>query len=352
MTDQPAFHVVCRTKDVSAVKLGTAAVLALVASSSGAVEVQMQNDVRFQSTDSRIAEQVRLSRMLVTLPDGSHIATINNRQASIVLKPGDTVRIVGKGFDQRRDKSVVGLFLPGVATGALLDIVSWTDSVIVARVPADNVNLKFASANARLKVVPIRANGLMLEMNVAGIRLDLPPRAIRTVELIGLPEWMIRLQTRPGWVVERQPKAAPGAIGPGPGAAVYVKRVRGTANRADCEGSFVDIVDLTQVRRNGFRLVDYRKAFFGSRAGLTIDDGGMGPRRGAPVGKDETGRTVLQDGDLRTVAKVEVVDGIINYRFPGSVRFCDAGYRLHLTVEGPADIDPITGNKIRPKRVN
>ena len=325
--------------------------MAMVAPTIGAAQIRARQGARQLSTDIKIAPLAQL-RNLVSLPDGSFISTVNGRQRSIVLKPGDSVRIVGKGFDQRRGRSLVGLFLPGTTTGALLDIVSWSDSVIVARVPVGNANLASASNNARLKVQPIRANGVMLDMTVSGIRLELPPPATRRVTLIGVPEWMIRFEARPGWTVERQPKAAPGAIGPGPGAAVYIKRFTGTANRNSCEGRFEDVVDLTQIRRNGFRLVDYRKAFFGARPGLTIDYSiNGGPRRGDRVGEDVNGQPVSRD-NLQATAKVRVHDQIISYRMPGSVRICDAGYRLHLTVEGPADIDPITGNKFRPSVVN
>ena len=116
-------------------------------------------------------QRILAARNLVNLPDGSFISTVNGRQSNIVMRPGDQVRILGKGFDQRRPASLVGLFVPNATTGAQLAIVAWSDREIIVRLPVGNANLTTASNHARLKVQPIRANGLTLDMTVHGIRL-------------------------------------------------------------------------------------------------------------------------------------------------------------------------------------
>ena len=295
---------------------------AVLTSASAFAEERTKQGIRMQATDPFIAQQV-VTRNLATLPDGSFIKTVNGRQSNIVVKPGDTVRISGKGFDQRRDKSVVGLFLPSTTTGALLDIVSWSDGEIVARVPVGNANIATASDRARLKVVPIRANGLMLDMTVEGIRLQIPPLAMRTVTLIGLPERMVRLAQRPGWTVERQPKAAPGAIGPGPGAAVYVKRTRGTAQPADCD-SFADVTDLTEVYRNGFRVKSFDHIRHSQRLGMTQSTDGIGPLRMGSRGQDINGKYLESDSPRAEFVKIFARDHPWLYKV-GALYICDAG---------------------------
>ena len=188
-----------------------------------------------------------------------------------------------------------------------------------------------------------------------GIRVPIPrpmPRPTRVVTLIGLPERMVRLDARPGWTVERQPKAARGAIGPGPGAAVYVKRTRGTGRRSDCVNPFNDEIDLAEIRRHGFRVVAFERKSFGVRPGFVEDFGDSGPRRGGPLGQDDAGKPVIRGDDLGKLAKLFVLDRPIIIKLPGPIYMCDAGYRLHLTVKGPAGIDPISGSRIRPTVVN
>ena len=321
----------------------------LISAMASAADRKKQS-IRVQSTDPRIATQVLAAGNPVSLPDGSFIASVNGRQKNIVLKPGDTVRVRGKGFDQRRPKSVVGLFLPGTTTGALLDIVSWTDAEIMARVPVGNANLATASDNARLKVVPIRVNGLMLDMTVGGIRFQLPPIAMRTVTLIGIPDRMIRLAQQPGWTTERQPKAAPGEIGPGPGAAVYVKRTKGAANANEC-ATFNDVIDLTDIYHNNYRVKSFRWEFFPDRPGFVRATATTGPRRLGARGEDINGNKLQNDSSPANFAKIFSSNYPVIYQV-GNLYVCDAGYRLHLTVEGPANIDPISGNKISSSVVN
>ena len=350
MIHPPSHQPADRTKFALGSRMGLAvSAMVLIAAMASAADSKKQS-IRVQATDPRIATQVLAAGNPVTLPDGSFIASVNGRQKNIVLKPGDTVRIRGKGFDQHRPKSVVGLFLPGTTTGALLDIVSWTDIEITARVPAGNENLATASDNARLKVVPIRANGLMLDMTVEGIRFQLRPTAMRTVTLVGIPERMIRLAQQPGWATERQPKAAPGAIGPGPGAAVYVKRTKGTARPNDCE-TFNDVIDLTEVHRNNYRVKSFRWEFLPDRPGFVRAPAINGPRRLGSRGEDINGNKLQSDSAPANFVKIFSANYPVIYQV-GNLYVCDAGYRLHVTVEGPADIDPITGYRIRPSRVN
>ena len=118
MTYRPATRMANRYTRTNPAWLDTEAVVALLASTAampaaaGAVDIPQKEGVRFQSSDPRIRYQI-VSRNLAIIPDGSFINTVNGRQTNIVVKPSDTVCISGKGFDQRRTKSIVGLFLPG-----------------------------------------------------------------------------------------------------------------------------------------------------------------------------------------------------------------------------------------------
>ena len=149
--------------------------VAIVATPAPAESGRTQSAAQ-QAIDPRTAQRILAARNLVNLPDGSFIATVNGRQSNIVVRPGEQVRIAGKGFDQRRPASLVGLFLPGATTGAELAIVAWSDREIIVRVPVGNENLTTASNHARVKVQPIRANGLTLDMTVPNIRLRMGPR--------------------------------------------------------------------------------------------------------------------------------------------------------------------------------
>ncbi|WP_029934693.1 hypothetical protein [Sphingomonas sp. UNC305MFCol5.2] len=147
--------------------LTIAAVLVLTLTSHTAnAQARLSNgglrDIVSRPIDPRAAERLR-ARMhhLVDLPDGSYIAQVNGRGAPVTLRNGMTLVISGKGFDQRRALSIVGLFPQAAgSTGAQLKILDWSDTRITVVVPADQTWLTADSDTARLVVQAVRANGI------------------------------------------------------------------------------------------------------------------------------------------------------------------------------------------------
>ena len=155
------------------------ALASLVGPVSIHAETRLKKNPSQHATDPAIVERILATQHLATLPDGSFIAAINGRQKDIRLRPGDKVTIIGKGFDQRRDLSFVSLFPPDRSTGAMLNIISWSDSKIVATVPVGNSSISQSTTDARLSVQVVRPNGFLLSMNVTPIALIDPGRPAR-----------------------------------------------------------------------------------------------------------------------------------------------------------------------------
>lgn len=209
-----------------------------------------------------------------------------------------------------------------------------------------------------LVVIETQSSGQKVRTTDPGL---LGPRIIsprvtakRSVTLVAIPDSMIQLETRPRWAVTRQPNDRPGAINPGPGGALYISRMKSALRGDTCGEAFTDRIDLTSIRRHGFSLTSVRHEQLTSPVG------------GFPGGIDEQVTGLGSDGK-RLVSQDRLADYVfirtqaIVYSVKPSSKglpshfptLCGSAYRLHITVEGPADTNPISGQKMRsPSVVN
>lgn len=184
----------------------------------------------------------------------------------------------------------------------------------------------------------------------APVRRLEPKPATRVVTLIELPADMVHLGATPGWTITRQPKAPPGGIGPGAGAAAYVGRFGNSTAAKDCTrnggaGSIRDYFDLSRIVHGPFDLEDVR---------VTPVEPPISLSDQPSYAITYTSTNLRNYNVVKGNATGVYVDATIgrSAQLPGMPRHCWAGYRLHITVRGPANVNPLTGQTFTPARVN
>lgn len=174
---------------------------------------------------------------------------------------------------------------------------------------------------------------------------------MRTVRVQSIPASALRIMTWPGVQVARVAPAPPGGISTAGASAYVAKRwfTKPSPRNQACNEPVLrsaDEIDLTEPRRHGFRLAalkiteldrpqDYAKPQY--------------PMRRSP-NLDADGNWVAP---MEDVVKIPLSALRYNrYASPAMPVFCFTGYRVDLTLRGPADIDPFTGRKIVRQQVN
>ncbi|ATY31155.1 hypothetical protein [Sphingomonas psychrotolerans] len=175
---------------------------------------------------------------------------------------------------------------------------------------------------------------------------------MRTVRLSHIPDSALHLQIWPGLQVARVAPAAPGAIGTA-GATVYVaKRWQDPApsslNDACTEPRLRggDEIDITEPRRHGFRLADVTITSLVPPQGYKTDNAPF--RRGAYKDVNGNGTT-----DLDQVVRIPLSARRHHMFVLGAFSVpCFTGYRVDISLRGPADVDPFSGRRITRSQVN
>lgn len=181
--------------------------------------------------------------------------------------------------------------------------------------------------------------------------------AERQVRLRELPPDLVRLGEEPQWTIARRPKTPPGSITPGADGTSYVERTTNGTRTASCTIGPVkrisDFYDLGPIRTHGFTVVsaevDMLPAPFASdnlpirRSSVRFTSSNLNDVNGGN----------LQGADVARATGVHIEYGIsAKALVQPAPPICWAGYRLHITVKGPVDIDPLTGRKITQNPVN
>ena len=150
------------------------------------------------------------------------------------------------------------------------------------------------------------------------------------------------------WTLSRRQPGTPGAISPEN--AYYARRTAVVGRDGDqCDG-LTDLVDLSPFTRRGFSATRADIVYYPLPGGYT-----MRPARAAEIswnngGSGEGYRTV----PAGKASRLRIDPGIATMSLPSPARgyLCLAEYRVRLWMRGPADIDPMTGNRITRPRVN
>ncbi|MGY4399066.1 hypothetical protein ACVWZA_004279 [Sphingomonas sp. UYAg733] len=180
-----------------------------------------------------------------------------------------------------------------------------------------------------------------------------------TVTLNAVPDSALQIATWPGLIVKRVAPAPPGAI-PSAGATIYVSKAwinRPQEKRGDiCDSAEYpvrhgDQVDLTAPRSHGFRLAAFSIEPIPPLKNYvpTYSDG---PRR-----RGGSDRFIGADGqstdNMAQAVKIPLRGTRYQYFiYPGMPVQCFTGYRVNISLRGPVDVDPWTGNPIRRSQVN
>lgn len=154
----------------------------------------------------------------------------------------------------------------------------------------------------------------------------------RTVVLRDLPANMAHVSAPPGWTTIREAPAPAGAIGGGAGSAAYVVRQRMNATSNECRSTLNDSFDLTAIKERGFDILELRLEPLPEPQVLV-----------------EKPKYYTRPAVAGGAVGVSVIPGH-SPAYGGMPVFCWAGYRIHVTVRGPRDIDPITGRKLQAQR--
>lgn len=109
-------------------------------------------------------------------------------------------------------------------------------------------------------------------------------------------------------------------------------------------------IDLSVPRSHGFRLHSFSQEELPPTLSNMVHNGQYaraGDRYFDQAGKPTT--------DLASVVKIKVgtvLHGAYYFKVPGLIPVCSSGYQLHISMIGPADIHPFTGQKIVHSPVN
>ncbi len=188
-------------------------------------------------------------------------------------------------------------------------------------------------------------------------RPPIPGRTINTgmkiVHLQSLPESAFRVGNWPGATRARTAHAPSGGISSAGGTA-YVSWRWHDASRNDppCPnpGHVPDTVDLSVPRSHGFRLHSFLQEPLPAPAGFVHN--GWRMRLGDRY-FDGAGKPSSELNAAMTIKVSTFLDGAYFIKLPpGPPKPCFTGYRLNISLIGPADVHPFTGQKIVQSPVN
>lgn len=193
---------------------------------------------------------------------------------------------------------------------------------------------------------PVPKVALPMERQTGTVNVG--PREMKVVQLNRVPNSALHLERWPGLNLARAPPAPPGGLS-SPGATIYVsKSWVGSASPAGSIGCWgrIDMLDLSEPRRHGFRLSAATIEPLPPPKGFR----GQGPQRRAIPYIDATGAPT--DDPAKAVSVKLQAPAYQLYLNPNIPVSCFTGYRANISLFGPADIDPFTGQAIVRDRVN
>lgn len=196
------------------------------------------------------------------------------------------------------------------------------------------------------------ADGQVRTLDLKGKHLELIKHpALRTVTLSSLPDTAFRIRTWPGLQISRLPATAAGGLASADATAYVAKtwfRSGGSANDAcaDRSSSGSDLIDLRAPRRHGY-----------TPLAITITPLPPPPRF-APVTwrlpampfNDAVGNATADPAQAHEVAIM--VPRYSQYVRQARLARCFTGYRVRISLRGPANVDPFTGRAFAPTHVN
>ncbi|WP_447751047.1 hypothetical protein [Sphingopyxis fribergensis] len=178
--------------------------------------------------------------------------------------------------------------------------------------------------------------------------LNIGQHEMKVVELGRVPDSALHIATWRGLSLERTAPAPPGGIS-SPGATIYVRKTwqgQVVSNIGFGCAETDDVLDFSEPRRHGFRVHEV------IITQLPVPDafGKSGPRRAYKQYVDAQGKPT---GDPSQAVRILLNGGTYQFQaLPTIPVTCFMGYRANISLYGPADIDPFTGNAIVRQQVN
>lgn len=252
---------------------------------------------------------------------------------------------VSRRIDRAQVVKIVKICLLGLIAAA-------PQSVLAARPAPDSALSDKAPSPTILKgkeIKPVRTPG--------GTITTSEPARIKIVQIRNVPDDALHIEQWQGVTVKRTAPAPPGGISTA-GATIYVsKSWIDTAPASDlnnrCAGAArgPDFVDLSVPRRHGFTLASFSIEQLPPPAGYGSNN--AGPRRRGDILFTADGQptgTASQAARIRTTASSRHYQA--NHVPTNMPTPCFTGYRVNISLMGPADIHPFTGQKIVQNPVN